>query len=68
MKSYRFAGINRGGGSVVGRTTTPPAEFVEAKFDARWQSLDVEDEDGELVGSITRHPDTGRRIWWAATE
>lgn len=67
-ESYTFAGKNRRGASVVGRTTDDPAEFTRAKFKARWLSLHVwanPDVAAELVGSITYDWDRNRRVWWA---
>lgn len=59
-----FIGRNRAGHYVSGSTTADPAEFVGAKFKARWQALTLCCPEF-IVGAIDRHPDTGRRLWWA---
>ena len=41
------------------------AEHVEDRYRKGDQWLAVE-RNAELIGEITRHPDTGKRIWWAS--
>lgn len=62
MISYK--GISRDGCAVVGVTDCAPAELAARLFDLRYRELTIF-ERGEIVGSIERHPDTGRRVWWA---
>ncbi len=64
----RFVGHNRHGVAITGyRKGDGIAEFVEAKYRARWQDLAVV-RDGIEIAAIVSHPDTGKRIWWAANE
>lgn len=61
---FRYLGANRGGTTEVGAFTTSVANFVQAKFVARWGSLTVTTPDGkEEVGGIVLD-DRGRRTWW----
>lgn len=64
-----YRGVMRSGAYAIG--PIPPgvtvAEFVERKFRARWRSLTVHRGVHEM-GAIAKHPDTGRRIWWAESD
>jgi hypothetical protein len=60
-----YRGRRRDGTAVVGVTGDDVTAFVEARFRAGWRDLEVTAEMNEIVGSITTHPDTGHRVWWA---
>lgn len=63
-RTYR--GTRRDGVAIVGKL--PPGEttesYVERQFLTGWRALTVE-RDGERIGGIEAHPDTGTRTWWA---
>jgi hypothetical protein len=62
--TVHYRGIRRDGVGVGGQLSDPLANWVEARFKAGWRKLTVT-YNGEQVGGIAPHPDTGRRIWWA---
>lgn len=59
-----FRGERRDGAGFVGSSAEPAEVIVDRWMRRRARWLEVT-RDGELVGSIGRHPDTGRRCWWA---
>lgn len=62
--AIQYRGVNRRGTSCVGSTVVESvADWVQAKYDARWTELDVFVGDDE-VGGIGPHPETGNRCWW----
>jgi hypothetical protein len=65
--SYIWTGTRRDGVSVSGKTETMHnlAGFVRHKFRRGWRSLAIS-HNGEVVGGIGPHKDTGRRSWWPA--
>lgn len=66
MIQYTYRGQCRFGTNSCGTTTSPPDRFVTDCWAARWRWLEVESPDGEIVGEINRHPDDGKRVWWAS--
>ncbi|MCP4967928.1 MAG: hypothetical protein GY926_22175 [bacterium] len=60
-----YHGRNRQGTHTIGRTNTPPLAFVESKFKARWETLELFDHHNpdELLGQIYKNE--GQRRWWA---
>ena len=60
-----YRGRMKDGTGVTGVTPDPYA-FAAAKFRAGWRELTIT-RNGVEVGGISRHPDTGRRTWWAET-
>ena len=75
---YRWRGV-RGGSQRQGREPIADlAAWTEARFDAGWSALTVCAGDGPVpppavgaagvVAAIDRHPDTGRRRWWASAQ
>ena len=63
----RYRGKFRTGTGCVGslKSFIDVAEWVEQQFKSRrWDWLTVEDQ-GNIIGEICQHPDTGNRIWWA---
>ena len=58
-----YQGRMRDGTGTWGVTSDPHA-FAEAKYAAGWRELTIT-RDGVEVGGIHRHPDTGKRTWWA---
>lgn len=78
---YRYVGVTRNGEARLGVTTPSGtlAQWVEDRFAAGWRQLTVSPGPGPVppvpgngpplvVAAITRHPDTGRRTWWAESE
>lgn len=64
--TLRYRALDRAGRPAVGSVSPERlAGFVESKFRARWRELEATDAEGEVVGQIGRHEETGRRIWWA---
>lgn len=73
---YRWRGVDPRGSQRGGRMTVSslPA-LVACRYDQGWRSLVITAGDGptpppavgaeDVVAEITRHPDTGRRVWWA---
>jgi hypothetical protein len=73
--TYRFRGVNPKGVSSFGRFVTSdlPAH-TEMRFRQGWRSLLIcsgdgpvppAPDDGHKVAGIERHPETGKRTWWA---
>lgn len=62
-----YKGVNRAGWATTGRAQVDdlPA-FVKARYDAGWRELTVTCDDHE-VGWISKHPDTGQRMWSSLT-
>lgn len=65
MTRFSFRGLDRNGTHVVGRMKLDPVAFTEAKFKARWQSLEIRNDDDEIVAEINHCTDDERRTWWA---
>jgi hypothetical protein len=60
-----YRGQLRSGAPITGTASTDDLmAFVKQRYDRRWQALTVT-RNGEEVGGISRHPDTGKRTWWA---
>lgn len=66
-KFLTWHGVSRSGSHAFGRTIGDASALVQAKFKARWRSLEVHDETGEIIGAIHLNDDTRRRVWWAAS-
>lgn len=62
-----YKGIKRSGiaaGGVVHGTSA--ASLTEFLYNQGWRKASVNNAaSGVLVGEVTKHPDTGRRTWWA---
>jgi hypothetical protein len=71
-QNYRWRGIDSHGTARGGFSSATPgsmADQVKRRYCARWRELTViAVGDGRPAGGIGRHPDTGRRIWWAERE
>lgn len=67
LQLLRYEGEDRDGAEQHGVVSGVSAgTLVETKYRGRWRSLIVRSGDGnDVVGEIMRHPDTGRRVWWA---
>lgn len=66
--SLTFRGTRRNGTATVGRSQLSAVVLVQKYYALGFRNLEVENDiTGELVGQIDRHPDTGQRIWWAAS-
>lgn len=64
-RRYTYRAIGRRGVPVTGVfTDEDPGEFARTRYQRRWRSLEIRDEDGQHAGGIQPHPDTGKRIWW----
>ena len=77
LTAYRWRGVNRRGAALFGMTTMLPgsvASLVEKYWRLGWREFLIVPGEGPVppvaddpgrVGAIEKHPDTGRRIWWA---
>ncbi len=68
MTMWKYIGRDKTGTGRVGAFCADSvAEFVKSRYRRGWRTLKVtplDDSDTE-AGAISRHPDTGRRVWWA---
>lgn len=75
---YRWRGINPAGtfsSGVMMLGAAKLAALVESRFAAGWRSLVICSGAGpvpppaigaaDVVAEITKHPQTGRRVWWS---
>jgi hypothetical protein len=74
-RTYTWRGTDRQGVARAGRTSLPPQEMAaktEICYQRGWRELKVAEgcdppsQAQHLAAAIETHPDTGRRIWWAA--
>jgi hypothetical protein len=69
MPTATYQATRRDGAGVNGSRAVAAGElagWVRGRYAAGWRRLVVVDAStGEPVAEITRHPDTGRRVWWA---
>jgi len=75
-RPYRWRGVSKSGTSHMGVMTLTPDEMagaVKIRFDCGWRYMLVAEGEGpvppspygEAVAMIDKHPETGRRCWWA---
>lgn len=67
VRQLCYRGVNSYGVSIIARTQSTPSNLTKALFGRGMRWVTVTDaETGEVVGEVTKHPDTGKRTWWAA--
>jgi hypothetical protein len=66
MDVFTFDGVNRQGKDSGGQTTRRSAsDLAEYLFARGWREAVVRRVgSSEIVGGVSRHPDTRRRTWW----